>query len=147
MSDRGNGAFHLRGYRRTERVSVIREPLCCGRRLYALAVCNGWGTNASERKIEIIAARRGPKRFTPFIPLAKWPHVRLLAVCGGSTYREKFGYPLCLIKTFCAGKMNQCRYGVVSTLECCWGNERYSGLWLSENGRKSGQTTAIFRDV
>ena len=35
---------------------------------------------------------------------------------------------LCLIKTFCARKMNQCRYGVVSTLECCWGNERYSGL-------------------
>ena len=55
--------------------------------------------------------------------------------------------PLCLIKTFCAGKMNQCRYSVVSTLECCWGNERYSGLWLSENGRKSRQTTAIFRDV
>jgi hypothetical protein len=52
-----------------------------------------------------------------------------------------------LIKTFCARKMNQCRYGVVSTLGCCWGNERYSGLWLSENGRKSRQTTAAFREV
>jgi len=100
-------------------------------------------TSARQRFEESLEVAKGLAKANPIDPEAEHDVAVSLDRLGDLLLTAG----VCLIKTFCARKMNQFRYGVVSTLGCCWGNERYSGLWLSENGRKSRQTTAAFREV
>jgi hypothetical protein len=51
---------------------------------------------------------------------------------------------LCLIKTFGARKMNQCRYGVVSTLECCWVMSDTQGFGCRRMGERAGRRLLYF---
>jgi hypothetical protein len=53
-------------------------------------------------------------------------------------------WQLCLIKTFCAGKMNQCRYGVVPTLECCWVMSDTQGFGCRRMGERAGRRLLYF---